>query len=286
MITEHIEELCRRYKSCVEYIEYLTKQQLIQALGKEIVHEDFVEYMSYHYRHYYQRRYQPQPWSFAIRRSAIHSAEGMIRIERQKSTRWGAGTNTTTAAAAYYPVETFSRCITHSESLPMSFMIGAATQISFTGQTYLHTCLLTSDGMDPTITPNQSVCDDEYNGDEQQQQQQENNNQLRLVANARAFASYIVILGRITSDHTMEVSHGFLLQNKEEIMIPLILETIPTAKEFRKAVKSLSPTQQRFASAYRSMQLESTLFGMALIQLKPQYEKLLDLPRESLSKEI
>jgi len=65
-----------------------------------------------------------------------------------------------------------------------------------------------------------------------------------------------------------------------------MLETIPTAKQFRDAISSLSDEQQRFAKAYRSLQLESTLFGVAVIQVKPQLEKLLKLPPQSLNKEI
>lgn len=40
----------------------------------------------------------------------------------------------------------------------------------------------------------------------------------------------------------------------------------------------LLPSLQRFAKAYRSMQLESTLFGVVILQIKPQLEKLLRLP--------
>src|SRR5690606_15689801 len=47
-----------------------------------------------------------------------------------------------------------------------------------------------------------------------------------------------------------------------------------------------SPEQQRFAKAFRSMQLESTLFGVCVIQIKPQLEKVLNLAPDSLTKEI
>ena len=70
------------------------------------------------------------------------------------------------------------------------------------------------------------------------------------------------------------------------MLIPLCLETIPTAKEFKDAIESLSEEQQRFAKAFRGMQLESTLFGVCIIQIKPQLEKLLKLPNDSLTKEI
>lgn len=79
-----------------------------------------------------------------------------------------------------------------------------------------------------------------------------------------------------------------------------------TLQAFRDAIESLSPEQQRFAKAFRSMQLASTLFGICVIQIKPQVrvgawvvtwlpsqccavaqlERLLNLPAESLTKEI
>ena len=59
-----------------------------------------------------------------------------------------------------------------------------------------------------------------------------------------------------------------------------MLETIPTPAEFRDAIESLSPEQQRFAKAYRGMQLASTLFAVAVVQIKPQLERLLGLPND------
>ena len=77
-----------------------------------------------------------------------------------------------------------------------------------------------------------------------------------------------------------------IVQNKDDITIPLDLDMIPSAKEFKDAISSLSPEQQRFAKAFRSMQLESTLFGICVIQIKPQLERVLNLPPDSLTKEI
>lgn len=72
----------------------------------------------------------------------------------------------------------------------------------------------------------------------------------------------------------------------DALKIPLDLEQIPTPKEFADAIHSLSPEQQRFAKAYRAMQISNTLFGIVVIQIKPQMEKLLKLPYDSLTKEI
>jgi hypothetical protein len=69
-------------------------------------------------------------------------------------------------------------------------------------------------------------------------------------------------------------------------LIPLLTNVLPSAKEFKDAIASLSPEQKAFAQAFRSMQLESSVFGVCVIQLKPQLEKLLRLPDGALTKQI
>jgi hypothetical protein len=115
-----------------------------------------------------------------------------------------------------------------------------------------------------------------------------NNNagKLRMTAQARQFSGFMVFVGRIASATLFEPKYGMIVQNKDEIQIPLSLETFPTPKAFRDAIESLSPEQQRFAKAYRAMQLESTLFGILVIQIKPQLEKVLNLSSDMLTKEI
>ena len=94
------------------------------------------------------------------------------------------------------------------------------------------------------------------------------------------------MVGRITGAHTFDPKYATLIQNKDDLRIPLLLETIPTPKQFRDAIESLSPEQQRFCKGFRAMQLESTLFGVCVIQIKPALEKLLNLPDDALTKEI
>ena len=69
-------------------------------------------------------------------------------------------------------------------------------------------------------------------------------------------------------------------------MIPLLLETVPSPKEFRDAVESLSPEQQAFCSAYRGMQLASSVFALVIIEVQPQLERVLNLDDGALTKEI
>jgi len=109
---------------------------------------------------------------------------------------------------------------------------------------------------------------------------------LNLIARARQFSSFILVVGKIISAEKFDPKCAIIIKDKDELDIPLDMNTIPTPKEFRDAIESLSPEQQRFAKAIRSMQLASTLFGIVIIQIKPQLEKLLKIPHDSLSKEI
>jgi hypothetical protein len=143
----------------------------------------------------------------------------------------------------------------------MQFVLNASTKVTFGGDRTLHACLMHK--FFGQSTP-----------------------EIQLVTEARQFSCYIVLIGRIASATLFEPKFGIIVQNKDEIKIPLDLEQIPTPKEFKDAIKSLSPEQQRFALAYRAMQLESTLFGICVIQIKPQLEKLLKLKPDSLTKEI
>ena len=79
---------------------------------------------------------------------------------------------------------------------------------------------------------------------------------------------------------------AMIVKDRDELRIPLMLEAIPTPKEFKDAIESLSPEQRAFCEAYRSMQLEGSIFGVLVIELKPALEALLGLADGSLTKEI
>ena len=144
---------------------------------------------------------------------------------------------------------------------PMKFALNAATDVQFGGDRYLHASVLHQ-------FANTSPAD------------------LVLTARARQFSSFILLVGKVAAADRFEPTDAIIIKDKDDLTIPLLLETIPTPKEFADAIESLSPEQQRFCQAFRSMQLASTLFGVVIIQIKPQMEKLLNLPNDALTKEI
>eukprot|EP01034_Spumella_vulgaris_P044019 gene44019-54704_t len=94
----------------------------------------------------------------------------------------------------------------------MEFTLNAATKLRFGGGRHVHGWLAHSFSHQPMP-------------------------QLSLVAQARQFSSFIVLVGRIASATLFEFKYGFVVQNKDEVTIPLLLEQIPTPKEFRDAIE-------------------------------------------------
>jgi hypothetical protein len=233
----------------ITYIENMLQEQLVAAVGKTLQPSDFAEYMRYHNRKLFKEEFQPRPFSHAVRRTAQHSPEGSIRIEEQ------AGDSMSE------PIYTACSSRSQSNAAPMQFALDASTNVTFGGDRHLHTYLAHS-----------------FSGEEPPS--------LKLVAQARQFSCFIVLVGRIVSATVFEPKYGMIVQNKDEIIIPLDLEQIPTPKQFRDAIESLSPEQQRFAKAFRGMQLASTLFGVLVLQIKPQLEMVLKLSTDILTKEI
>jgi len=249
VVLKHLEMVCIRWEQAMEYIEALLTKQLIAAIGKEVTPVDFAEYMRFHNRKLFIDNYAPKPFCFAVRRSGRHAPEGTLSIE--EATEGGnsmASPIVTLAAKGEQP---------H----PMEFPLSASTSVRFTGERYLHAWL-------------------------QHKFSNETASELALVARARQFSSMLVLVGRIASATVFEPKYAAIVQNKDELSIPLELSTIPTPKEFKDAIESLSPEMKAFAKAFRAMQLESTLFGVLIIQIKPQLEKVLNLQSDGLTKEI
>lgn len=156
------------------------------------------------------------------------------------------------------PIHCFVR---RFSSFPMNFSIHAACSITFNGPKYIHAWI------DQTFSNSKSTS-------------------IQLTARARQFSSFILVFGNLINGTSFNPVNAIIIQNRDDLLIPLLLETIPTPAAFRDAIESLSPEQKEFAKQFRAMQLDSSLMGICVIQIKPQLEKLLNLPESSLTKEI
>lgn len=235
------------FEGTIDNIEHMLYKQLKDAVGKEITTESFDEYMRFHHQKLFNEQNLPKPFCYAIRRPN-HYPEGEISIKCSE--------------------EHMLSSVRKAENPhTMFFALNAATNVEFGGDRFLHACVL-----------------NQFNS--KMRGGKVTNSDFSIQTRARQFSSFILMIGTVPTCKKFDVKHAIIIKDKDDLKIPLIMETIPTAKEFKEAISSMSPEQQRFAKAYRKMQLSSTLFAIAVVQIKPQLEKLLNLPNDSLTKEI
>jgi hypothetical protein len=249
LLCGHIRDLERRFHQSIKYIEAMLEKQLVAAIGKKVTSTDLDKFVRYHNEKCFT---STKRFCNAIRRPG-HYPDGILSIEEEAF-----DTNDYTLSTME-PISTHVREVTSVD--PISIPLNAATTLALTGKTYLHGWLNHRFGYDRSKS-------------------------IRLNARARQFSSFVLLVGTMTSQNRMQPKDAIILRNKDEVHIPLLLNEIPTAKEFKDAIGSLSPEQQRFAKSFRSMQLDSSVLGVCIIQIKPQLEKLLGLSEGSLTKEI
>jgi len=246
VLLDHSERLCSQYQHGIEFLEMMLEKQLVAAIGKRVTNDDLEEFVRFHNAKFLT--IPPRPFCHAIGRPK-RFPYGVLSIETK------AGYND-----KIEPIETMMRPVVMSA--PLEISLNAATTLQLTGNTYLHGWMRHRSERGGT------------------------NTSVQLSARARQFSSFLLVIGNMAGPNKLNPKDAIILQNKDEVLIPLLLEEIPSAKEFKNAIESLSPEQQRFAKAFRGMQLESSVFGVAVIQIKPQLEALLGIPEDSLAKEI
>jgi len=257
LLCHNLSTLCQQYLCSINYVEGLLTQQLTQAIGKAVGARELDQFLQFHNQKLFAPAYAPRPFTYAIRRPN-HFPDGMLSIEAKASSiLCGNGDHD---AATALPIDTMVRHVSGHES-PISMPINAGTSIDIGGDRFLH-------------------------GWVKHSFESEAERSFQIVARARQFSSFLLVLGKMAGKNKFAPKHALILRNKDEVLIPLLTEVLPTAKEFKDAISSLSPEQQAFCKAYRGMQLESSVFGICIIQIKPQLEKLLNLPDGALTKEI
>ena len=258
----HISSICKFYYDAIQFIENLLMKQLIQAIGKEITSQDLDDYMNFHYRKLFLPPFRPIPICYSIRRPD-HYPEGSFSIHTCQNNDTSDNNNNNSFDISINPILSFTRVLPFSplQSSPMNFSISAGIHIQFCGDVFIH-----------------SLLSHQFSTDSPKKYQ--------IVARARQFSNFILLIGNILNEEEFNVQSAMIIRNKDEFIIPLDCEMIPTAKSFKKSIESLSSNQREFTKAIRSMQLDSSLLGFCVIQIKPLLEKILHLSDDSLTKEI
>jgi hypothetical protein len=263
LIISHLMDLANQYMDAMAYVESMLESQLIRAIGKRITHTDLNQFIIQH--NVKIMNIKPRPFSHAIRRGMNFTPVGLLTIEENVNENGCSSAEDNSGGVSNNCIYTHSREVQLPTNL--SIPLNSATILTLTGRQYLHGYMKYRFG---TSGSNSSSSTSTH----------------RLVARARQFSSFILIIGNMTNVSTLNPKDAIIITNKDEIIVSLLLDELPTAKEFTNAIQSLSPEQQRFARAYRTMQLSSSVFGVCIVQIKPQMEKLLGLPSNSLDKEM
>eukprot|EP00550_Attheya_septentrionalis_P012178 CAMPEP_0198303258 /NCGR_PEP_ID=MMETSP1449-20131203/56793_1 /TAXON_ID=420275 /ORGANISM="Attheya septentrionalis, Strain CCMP2084" /LENGTH=1029 /DNA_ID=CAMNT_0044005745 /DNA_START=155 /DNA_END=3244 /DNA_ORIENTATION=- len=250
LLSLHSSALADTYDAGMEYIENMLRSQLVAAIGIEVKPADFDEFMRFHNKKLFRNEFSPEPFCHAVRLPKQFPV-GTIDIEGHYQ-----------GESKHQPITTISRRIQGASNSPIFIPINASTSVTFTGDRLLHGWV------------------------NHQHEGSNNMCQFNLVARARQFSSFLLLVGKMNGADKFDPKDGIILQNKDEVIIPLLLNQLPSGRDFKDTAASLSPEQKRFATSFRGMQLEGSVFGVCVIQLKPQFEALLGLPKDSLMKEI
>jgi len=258
ILCRHSVRLTQMFFQSVNYIEHLLEQQLVAAVGKRVQRSDLDKFVRYHNEQLFAPNTTPQRFCYTIRRPERYP-DGILSIVEENSDVESYRCRDSSREKSE-AISTHVRAVPALEADPVEVPLNAATSLALRGTVYIHGWLNHRFGTAPRS--------------------------FQLSARARQFSSFVLLVGTMTSNNKLQPKDAIILRNKDEVIIPLLLNEIPTATEFKTSIGSLSPEQQRFASSFRSMQLDSSILGVCVIQIKPQLEKLLGLPKDSLSKEM
>ena len=167
----------------------------------------------YHNRQLFLPDFAPVGFTYAVRRPG-HDPEGTLSIEDGDSD----------------PMATLSRRIPKGHT--MKFALSPAVKVAFEGTHHVHAAVFHNFSDSSSSTANRRRHGGRGGGG------------LKLIARARQFSSFILMVGSLGGPELFQPKHAIIVQNKDELTLPLELETIPAPQEFRDAIESLSPEQQ------------------------------------------
>jgi len=241
-----LSRVLEQHHDAIGHIEAMLYEQLHNAVGKELTSRDFDDYMRFHYTKILAKDKRPKGFAMSVRQN-LKSPVGELSILASSGRK-----------ESSLPINTLQ---VHQILIGCRVPLTSSIDLKMNGQATLHAFV--SQQFSGTLPPTLSIS-----------------------ARARQFSSFILLLGRLPENQLFVPDSAIIVRNKDDLLIPLLTETIPTQKEFKKAIKSMSKTQQRFAEQYRSMQMGKTIFAMATINIQPQLEKVLNLSDGALTKEI
>ena len=191
LLWHHTQFLTIAYGTGMDYIEEMLRKQLIAAIGKTVGKKEFDEFIQFHGKKLFKTSIFPVRFvmPFVV---PIIIPDGVVSIESNDATD------------KIEPIET---TVNYLEDGPSMFVpINAATSIEFTGHRYLHGWIqhkFESSSPGAHVMPTSDYS---------------------LTARARQFSCFLVMTGTISGPNEFTPKDAIVVQNKDEVMIPLALK--------------------------------------------------------------
>ena len=236
---------CEIFIKFINYLKEIQIKTLTTTIGKVIKPKDVNKLMKFHFRNKFNSTCAPKKVFYPIydhlyQNKRINS-EGFFTITENNQK----------------PIETFVKQIPANENNKIITNISSSIQISLLGEKFIHGWIENCFSMNEKLN---------------------SSSHLSLFATSFPYSEFILLIGRCISKNHISFENAIFLSNKDEIEILLQVESLPTPKEFKKSISSISNEQQEFAKLYRAMQLSESLFVISLIPVQPQLERVLNLP--------
>ena len=122
----------------------------------------------------------------------------------------------------------------------MKFALNASTDVSFSGQRFLHAAVLHRFASEapPAVT---------------------------LRARARQFSSFILLIGKIVGKDRFEPCDALVVKNKDDVEIPLTMKTIPSPKVGKRTGKRAGRERERDdRGSWKTMPRVSVYFHLCI----------------------
>ncbi|KAL7480514.1 hypothetical protein ACHAW6_006204 [Cyclotella cf. meneghiniana] len=256
LLFSHSASITDYFVDGLQAIEQAILDSLTNACGIEVTQKDFEKVLRCNTRKLFcDDIYMPSEFNFEVRRPN-RVPEGGVRIEMRSINSTCDETSSILTVVREINLASGKENPTVKIKIPS---IASMAQIS--GKCYLHGWLT-----------HQFLGTDDF--------------RYQLLAASRPFSSFLLLTGTISHDQCMDVKNAMLIQDNDEVSVPLHLNSLQAVGDVQGLVSSLSPQQQSFAEAASEMQLESSFFSVCVVDIRPQLEMLLGLPPDSLTKEV
>lgn len=243
----HLELLSTLLFCEIEKVKQTMRKGVESAIGVEVTSQNIETYSQFYFSHLLPKQFHANVFSLPVRSKSSSDVEGIVSIYAVPHDN-----------SKPVMISTYTRLMQNLSPQPRIYSEGQVIA-NFTGDIFLHGWHRSIFGKDQSSYV--------------------------LHGNSKHFGVYLVFLVGFLDDNKIDMKHGLVIRNQEWFEVALEVITLPSIQQFKDATISMSEEQTAFLQSVRQMQLEESMFGILLIDVKSHLQKLFDIPVEILAKD-